>query len=382
MPSPTSRAVARRALSATIILLLVGAALGPASAKPDNKGPSEKDLKNAQHNLAKAEARAKVLGNTIIHTRARLAQIRSDIAGLKGEITIAQNEYDNAAEALAETEDKQGSIEDDVTEIEDVMDTRVRESFMRGPGGELEFLLGASSMENLSERSAFLDALQAADYDRAQRLYSLKHDLQAVKHEQKLKAKEADRLLTYLKDQQDELQTRVKDQASTLAELDRQLHEANMLTKKWGIRVDTIAEKVNAVVVGGNGPLYACPVPEYTWWANDFGAPRIGHTHQGNDLGAQMGAEIVAPFDGRADMGSDSLGGLTVHVYGKDGYVYNAHLSRYGKTGRVEAGEVIGYVGTSGNAQGTSPHDHFEWHPNNGDAVDPYPYLEEVCSNR
>ena len=196
---------------------------------------------------------------------------------------------------------------------------------------------------------------------------------------QKAAAKQAQKLLAYLEDQKAELADRIEQESDTVPLLEQQLREAKALQKKWGVRVDTIAEKLNRAVVGGNGPLYACPAPEYTWWANDFGAPRVGHTHQGNDIGGNMNADILAPFDGNAVASSDSLGGLTVKVYGKDGYVYNAHLNKIGKTGRVDAGEVIGYVGASGNAVGTSPHDHFEWHPGNGDAVDPYPYLKEVC---
>ena len=85
----------------------------------------------------------------------------------------------------------------------------------------------------------------------------------------------------------------------------------------------------------------------------------------------------MAPFDGIAEAGHNWLGGNAVYVRGENGYVYNAHLSAYGKLGEVKAGDVIGYVGSTGDAGG--PHDHFEWHPGNGSAVDPYPYLMAVC---
>jgi murein DD-endopeptidase MepM/ murein hydrolase activator NlpD len=92
---------------------------------------------------------------------------------------------------------------------------------------------------------------------------------------------------------------------------------------------------------------------------------------------ASDGQAIVAPFDGVAEASRNWLGGNAVYVRGAAGFVYNAHMSAYGKLGEVKAGDVIGYVGSSGNAGG--PHDHFEWHPGNGGAVDPYPYLMAVC---
>jgi murein DD-endopeptidase MepM/ murein hydrolase activator NlpD len=126
-----------------------------------------------------------------------------------------------------------------------------------------------------------------------------------------------------------------------------------------------------------------CPVRGPVDVTNNFGyaiAHRPGvpaHIHQGDDMMAASGQAIVAPFDGFAEASHNWLGGNAVYVRGANGYVYNAHLSAYGKLGEVKAGDVIGYVGSTGDAGG--PHDHFEWHPGNGNAVDPYPYLMAVC---
>ena len=85
----------------------------------------------------------------------------------------------------------------------------------------------------------------------------------------------------------------------------------------------------------------------------------------------------MAPFDGYASASSSELGGLEVRVTGSRGYVYNAHLSSYGALGYVRAGTVIGYVGATGDA--TTAHDHLEWHPYGGSAVDPYPTSAVSC---
>jgi murein DD-endopeptidase MepM/ murein hydrolase activator NlpD len=140
----------------------------------------------------------------------------------------------------------------------------------------------------------------------------------------------------------------------------------------------------------GPGPLYICPVQGHGFFSDDFGAPRFAggfHLHAGNDIFAPVGTPIVAPFDGSAVATPNSLGGLAVKVFGTQGYVYNAHLVAYGKLGQVKAGTVIGYVGNTGDALGGPTHDHFEWHPavvpagsrTIGSAIDPYPFLRQLC---
>lgn len=101
-------------------------------------------------------------------------------------------------------------------------------------------------------------------------------------------------------------------------------------------------------------------------------------SHRGTDIFAPLGTALIAVDDGNARAATDPKGGSVVYLRADDGTVYYyAHLSSY--TGafprRVVAGEEIGAVGTSGNAQGKDPHLHFEVHPNGGDAIDPFPLL-------
>jgi Peptidase family M23 len=143
-------------------------------------------------------------------------------------------------------------------------------------------------------------------------------------------------------------------------------------------------------------PLRLCPVRPPVSYRDDFGEPRpVGgfHLHWGNDIGARIGRPIRAPFAGLA-VGHDDgwFGGRYVTVTGREGYVRNGHMIRFGTLGHVRAGTVIGYVGMSGDA--LYPHDHFEWHPWNVprtlhrapsgysrimDAIDPFPFLNQVC---
>jgi murein DD-endopeptidase MepM/ murein hydrolase activator NlpD len=131
------------------------------------------------------------------------------------------------------------------------------------------------------------------------------------------------------------------------------------------------------------GVLRVCPVPRYTAIYDDFGelVQMEGvepHVHMGNDITAPTGSPILAPFDGYASASTSPLGGLQVRVIGDHGYVFNAHLSAYGRLGSVRAGDVVGYVGATGDS--TAPHDHFEWHPWDGPAVDPHTYLLLACT--
>jgi len=115
--------------------------------------------------------------------------------------------------------------------------------------------------------------------------------------------------------------------------------------------------------------------------ANTWGAPRgDSRKHEGQDIFAPKGTPIYSATSGYVvKIGEDNLGGHTVSVIGDGGRkYYYAHLDSYARD--LEVGDyvtrktVLGYVGTTGNADGTPPHLHFGVYTTAG-AIDPLPLL-------
>lgn len=125
-------------------------------------------------------------------------------------------------------------------------------------------------------------------------------------------------------------------------------------------------------------PVAAEGHPHFT---DDFFVMRAGKRHGGIDIFADKGTPIVAVDDGALEFREDPLGGHAFYLHASDGAVYyGAHLDAYeGPSPRnAVAGEVLGYVGQTGNASSTSPHLHFELHPSGGIGVDPFGQLSAL----
>lgn len=123
------------------------------------------------------------------------------------------------------------------------------------------------------------------------------------------------------------------------------------------------------------------PLPEQglvdTWGA----ARSQGRTHEGIDIFAPRGTPIQSTTQGIVSkVGNNNLGGRVVVVVGPGGAGhYYAHLEDYADIAVndwVNAGDIIGYVGDSGNAKGTPPHLHYGIYIN-GRAVNPYPLMQK-----
>jgi murein DD-endopeptidase MepM/ murein hydrolase activator NlpD len=119
--------------------------------------------------------------------------------------------------------------------------------------------------------------------------------------------------------------------------------------------------------------------------ADSWGSPRgSDRQHKGVDIFARRGTPVLAPVPGLViGIGQNRLGGNNVRLLGPGLQVhYFAHLDRFGPVkvyGLVQRGDVIGYVGNTGNAKGTPPHLHYGIYTRNG-AINPYPLL--VAGNK
>ena len=136
------------------------------------------------------------------------------------------------------------------------------------------------------------------------------------------------------------------------------------------------------------GQGYVFPVWGPASYSDDFGAPRATTGwHHGNDIFAALGAPVLAVSDGTLFLvGWNDVGGHRLWLRdGQGNEYYYAHLSAYSPLAvngaRVEAGDVLGFVGATGDAVGTPYHLHFEIHPTAllglgyDGVVNPYEYL-------
>jgi hypothetical protein len=171
---------------------------------------------------------------------------------------------------------------------------------------------------------------------------------------------------------------------------------ACLLLALFGLAGTAAAAKPPAAV-----PTLIFPVAGPTTYSDDFGQARPGGPHQGNDILATKKTPVVAVEAGKIEFWTTSASaGCMLYLYGVSGTMYEyIHLNNdvtmrndnRGKCvagtayapslkngAKVTAGQMIAYVGDSGDANGLHAHLHFEVHPGGGKAVSPYPYLQSA----
>jgi murein DD-endopeptidase MepM/ murein hydrolase activator NlpD len=346
----------RRGSARALAILLAGAlALGAA---PGVGVGAEEELKEARQELRETKARIRAKAK-------KLNALQRDLNRLGTEIVRNESQILEADERTAELQMDVAVLEARTSRLQESLNDRNREAFIQGPGAPVLYLLTATSASEAADRLSMITEMNRRDGVLASKVEENAERLSRVRAELLRLQRARELALQQLEVQRVELRQKFGQARKLFADL--RDHKDEVL--------DTIAKY---------RPFAVCPVQGPHALTDSFGIwvhrskKRGGdHVHQGVDIMAPGGTPIVAPFDGTAVAVPNRLGGQAVNVYGEYGYVYNAHLSAYGQLGPVETGDVIGYVGATGNTGAN--HDHFEWHPNDGPAADPYPFLLKVC---
>ncbi len=331
---------------------LLGAVVPPAVAV-------DTELREARRELHQTRARIRARTQKMRVIERRLNRLAT-------RISKNQNEMEGTRQKMGILAEKIRTKEAALHDLEEKLALQAREAYITGgSGAPLVYVFTASSPAEVASRLSLLDEVSRRDSLLAARIQELRDGLAEERAEYA-------RYAAQLKSTRKQLK---RDRAA----MNEAMQRSKELFAKLQSHKRVVLDRISEI-----RPFAVCPVGTPRAIANNFGIwvhrPKKwggDHIHQGNDIMAPAGTPIYAPFDGIARDSTNHVGGSSVSVYGEYGYVYNAHLSRFGQLGPVETGDIIGYVGATGNAGGN--HDHFEWHPDNGDAVDPYPFLMQVC---
>jgi Membrane proteins related to metalloendopeptidases len=307
--------------------------------------------------------------------RQELASKQADLDALTLQWQQTETAYAQAQDAVHEAQTQIGSLQAQLTKLQGQFDEQVRQVYISGGNEAIGALLGSESFADFADRLRFAQNIVQGDADLATHVAVQSERLRRERERLTQQADAQARAAAQLQTQRASLDARLGDLQSTVNELYQKFQAQQAL--QIGLPPQGGG---GSFPVTGSGAISTCPVAGPVSFVDSFGWPRPGgRVHEGIDMISPYGTPIVAVHSGNAVQTPNSLGGNAVIVYHDGGtdFTYYAHMSSYGATGHVAAGQVIGYVGSTGDT--TVNHLHFEYHPGGGGAVDPYQTLLAVC---
>jgi murein DD-endopeptidase MepM/ murein hydrolase activator NlpD len=304
-------------------------------------------------------------------------KLQAKIKALQGEAAKAGQAYSDAYWQLDKTRVEMARVDGELNaaqerlgQVNARLSQRAMDMYRSGGADYFEILLSADDFDEMLLRLEYVQRVGQQDADIIAEVEVLQTELAARRAElEALKAGQAEEAAR-LKQAADKVDSELKAQKAEYDKLQKQLAAAIAAEKA---RTGTTTARV-----GPNGMVF--PVAGPNTYSDTWGAARSGgRSHKGTDIMANQGVPCVAVLSGTVRANESSLGGKTIWLTADNGWAfYYAHLDSYKVTsGHVSAGQVIGYVGSTGNA-GSTNHLHFEIHPDGGAAVNPYPYLRKM----
>ena len=434
----SARPISRTTAATTLALLMVAALIAPASADPKAE-EFKRDIEQLDQEQAQVRAEADRLEEEQRKVRAEQERINADLQAATDRLAELEAELAALIDQAAETAREVANLSDRKLRQRQQLGDRARALYQLGGVDPMLMMLSGKSTDEIVDTAHYVAALSNKDQTTIEafsatntRLDRRQHDLgedrrevadvqadvQAAREELEARMKEAvateDRLVELEKQAQANLaklekreQTRRAEEKARLAEIERKRREEaarraaerraaeRRAAQKAAARAaaqqrSAPARRASRSSSGGSSGSApssggkACPQAQPRSFTNDWGNPRSGgRTHKGTDIFGRMGGKVYAITSGTIQFTKTGRSaGLFLGLRGDDGHSYwYMHLSGFAaRPGqRVSAGQVIAYNGDTGNAKGTTPHIHFEYHPGGGGATNPYPLLSAIC---
>ncbi|MEA2009120.1 MAG: M23 family metallopeptidase [Actinomycetota bacterium] len=380
--------VSHRASRGLLLLLIVALlAIVPIGASAQTEG----DVDRAESQVEQAQ------GNTS-QAYSRWRQAQDDLEAAILDLDVVTSRLENLVYTIGLTESRIVTYEDEVGALKENAQQLFLEAYTSGGRAIVSAAFEAGTIQDLLTSQQLMNnaaSRDLADLDRyqavAREMDRLKVDLlvqqEEVEEVEAETAAAADRANT-LNQQAKAVysQASAAEQAAidNLAKERRELQAAKALKKARDVAAANSKSGTAAGLPPAATPNFYCPVQGGASFIDSWGFPRSGgRRHKGVDMFNSRNTPLIAVVDGRIKFSSNSLGGLSTHLYAADGTVYYyTHLERHptniSSGQRVSAGTTVGFLGNSGNARYTSPHLHFEIRPG-GVAVNPYPTVRHYC---
>ena len=418
--SPRTRVVRAVSLCLACICLLVTATVYPASAATGSSSMSS--LQNKLNKLSqsiklheqelndakKKEAAAKALESEL---KERVSVIQDQISVLSGQIASVQNSIGQKEQEISakETEiaEKETEIEEKELEIQDQWsDFKKHMAAMQElrDGGSVAML---ASVNDLYELLTFNEVMQDISIKDTEILNNMKNAKEALQNDKatleeertQLQSKKAelDAQNSQMQSKQNELNSSVREAQLSAAEAQKAQQDAKAAIESDEMNYEAVKKEIQKLIAAAAAAQpqlsftgFICPLKSYTRISSEYGWRKnpvsgVNKLHAGTDFAAPGGTPIYAAASGYVQVAGWSSGGYGNYViiyHGKmsDGVAYSTlygHMRSVATSAGkyVKQGEVIGYVGSTGNSTGN--HLHLEvWRGGSkANAVNPRGYI-------
>jgi len=372
------------ALAFILSALLLAGSVVPLQA--DELEDAIKQQKELQQKEQQARSQLNQLTYTADKLKKQIQNLSMQIAVAEKDLSSKQAAYEAAVAAVAQSEQSLKEKEEELARRQEILRQRVKDIYQTGQISYLELLFAAEDLSDFITRVEYFNRLVAND----QKILT---DIS----EQKALVEEEMKLLQAQRDEAEKLKEEA-EQAKAVLDSKRQEHQVALDTNKKSqeeifeqiekMEADSqaLAEKIRKLTANKSGVVHGTistwPIPGYYEISSPYGwrthpITKKKSLHTGTDFPAPTGTKIVAAGNGEVIMASwyGAYGNAIIVDHGGGYTTLYGHCSKLAvKVGdMVKAGDVVGYVGSTGWS--TGPHLHFEVRIN-GESTDPMQFYK------